>query len=45
MAKQKKKETNIYLMGFKDIIFITAGTFSAAFGVKGFLLTSQFIDG
>lgn len=29
----------------KDIIFITAGIFSAAFGFKGFLLTNHFIDG
>lgn len=30
---------------FKDIILITAGIFSAAFGFKGFLLTNHFIDG
>jgi uncharacterized membrane-anchored protein YitT (DUF2179 family) len=30
---------------FKDIIFITIGIFSAAFGFKGFLLTNHFIDG
>lgn len=29
----------------KDLILITAGIFSAAFGLKGFLLTNQFIDG
>ncbi|MEO5645142.1 MAG: YitT family protein [Bacteroidia bacterium] len=29
----------------KDIILITAGIFSAAFGFKGFLLTNHFIDG
>lgn len=44
MAPQKK-DTNIYLKTLKDIFLITAGTFSAAFGVKGFLLSSQFIDG
>lgn len=30
---------------FKDIILITVGIFSAAFGFKGFLLTNNFIDG
>ena len=29
----------------KDIFLITAGIFSAAFGLKGFLLTNNFIDG
>jgi len=29
----------------KDVILITAGIFSAAFGFKGFLLTNRFIDG
>ncbi|MBK7466975.1 MAG: YitT family protein [Saprospiraceae bacterium] len=29
----------------KDIILITIGIFSAAFGFKGFLLTNHFIDG
>ncbi|MBS1511556.1 MAG: YitT family protein [Bacteroidetes bacterium] len=29
----------------KDILLITAGIFSAAFGFKGFLLTNHFIDG
>jgi uncharacterized membrane-anchored protein YitT (DUF2179 family) len=29
----------------KDIILITTGIFSAAFGFKGFLLTNHFIDG
>lgn len=32
-------------MIIRDILFITAGIFSAAFGLKGFLLTNQFIDG
>jgi len=30
---------------FKDLILITLGIFSAAFGFKGFLLTNHFIDG
>jgi uncharacterized membrane-anchored protein YitT (DUF2179 family) len=29
----------------KDILFIIAGLFSASFGLKGFLLPSDFIDG
>ncbi|MES2621483.1 MAG: YitT family protein [Bacteroidota bacterium] len=29
----------------KDIFLITCGIFSAAFGLKGFLLTNRFIDG
>lgn len=29
----------------KDFVLITAGIFSAAFGLKGFLLTNHFIDG
>jgi uncharacterized membrane-anchored protein YitT (DUF2179 family) len=30
---------------FKDLILITLGIFSAAFGFKGFLLSNHFIDG
>lgn len=30
---------------FKDFLLITAGIFAAGFGLKGFLLTNQFIDG
>lgn len=29
----------------KDLLMITAGIFSASFGLKGFLLTNHFIDG
>jgi uncharacterized membrane-anchored protein YitT (DUF2179 family) len=29
----------------KDVVLIVAGIFSAAFGLKGFLLTNHFIDG
>ena len=29
----------------KDGVLLTAGVFSAAFGLKGFLLTNHFIDG
>ena len=31
--------------GFKNAVLIIIGIFSAAFGVKGFLLSSRFIDG
>lgn len=30
---------------FKDLLLVTIGIFSAAFGFKGFLLTNHFIDG
>jgi uncharacterized membrane-anchored protein YitT (DUF2179 family) len=30
---------------FKDFLLITAGIISASFGLKGFLLTNEFIDG
>jgi uncharacterized membrane-anchored protein YitT (DUF2179 family) len=33
------------IRGIKDVLLITLGIFSAAFGFKGFLLTNQFIDG
>ena len=33
------------IRGIKDLLLITLGIFSAAFGFKGFLLTNQFIDG
>ena len=29
----------------RDMLLMTAGVFSAAFGFKGFLLTNEFIDG
>lgn len=41
----KEKYANNYFKGSKDILLIIAGVFSAAFGVKGFLLSSHFIDG
>ncbi len=34
-----------FLIEAKNTLLITAGTFSAAFGLKGFLLSSHFIDG
>lgn len=33
------------IRSLKDFILISMGIFSAAFGLKGFLLTNQFIDG
>ncbi|MDB5228854.1 MAG: hypothetical protein JWN78_3047, partial [Bacteroidota bacterium] len=40
------KELRINLLRyFKELILITLGIFSAAFGFKGFLLTNHFIDG
>ncbi len=42
MPSQKKK--SFAGMG-RDIILITAGIFSAGFGIHGFLLSSRFIDG
>jgi len=35
----------IIIRNVKDIILVTIGIFSAAFGFKGFLLANQFIDG
>src|SRR5687768_18445560 len=43
MARKEKNTDN--LKRFKDLILVIAGIFSAAFGVKGFLLSSHFIDG
>lgn len=33
------------IRSLKDVVLITTGIFSAAFGFKGFLLTNHFIDG
>lgn len=45
MPQTDKNTTNFYLKNTKDFILIVAGIFSAAFGVKGFLVSSHFIDG
>jgi uncharacterized membrane-anchored protein YitT (DUF2179 family) len=37
-------KTNVW-RHIKDVLLITVGIFSAAFGFKGFLLTNHFIDG
>jgi uncharacterized membrane-anchored protein YitT (DUF2179 family) len=48
-AYQLAKAYREFMLGIrqliKDIILISAGIFSAAFGFKGFLLTNHFIDG
>ena len=38
-------KTSLLLRPIKDVLLITIGIFSAAFGFKGFLLTNHFIDG
>ncbi len=44
-AKKYREFTIIGKRNAKDLVLITAGIFSAAFGFKGFLLTNHFIDG
>lgn len=44
-AKGLREFRIIVIRNFKDLILITIGIFSAAFGFKGFLLTNHFIDG
>src|SRR5512138_1903525 len=34
-----------FVRGFRSTVLILLGIFSAAFGIKGFLLSSHFIDG
>jgi uncharacterized membrane-anchored protein YitT (DUF2179 family) len=43
--KSKKKLLASSKRQIKDFVLITLGIFSASFGLKGFLLTNQFIDG
>lgn len=45
LAKSYKELKVITKRSLKDVILIVAGIFSAAFGLKGFLLTNHFIDG
>lgn len=45
MAKGLRDLKYKSLRAMKDLILITLGIFSAAFGFKGFLLTNHFIDG
>lgn len=45
MAKQMYRTRIGFLQGVKSAIFILIGIFSAAFGLKSFLLPNDFIDG
>jgi uncharacterized membrane-anchored protein YitT (DUF2179 family) len=45
LAKGMRELRRVLSRAIKDIISITLGIFSAAFGFKGFLLTNHFIDG
>lgn len=45
LAKEYKERIIVIRRWAKDLILITLGIFSAAFGFKGFLLTNHFIDG
>lgn len=43
---RRYRENRLSLRGhIRDFVLISIGIFSAAFGLKGFLLTNQFIDG
>lgn len=44
-AKGFKTRQSAFRSGVKDILFIIAGVVSAGFGLKGFLLPNDFIDG
>ena len=44
-AKLYRIQKIIFKNFLKDFLLITAGIFAAAFGLKGFLLNNQFIDG
>ena len=45
MAKAFRQLRITAIRSLKDVVLITTGIFSAAFGFKGFLLTNHFIDG
>lgn len=45
LAKGLKELKLIIFNHIRDVVLITLGIFSAAFGFKGFLLTNHFIDG
>jgi uncharacterized membrane-anchored protein YitT (DUF2179 family) len=45
LAKGLRELKLTIIRHIKDVILITLGIFSAAFGFKGFLLTNHFIDG
>lgn len=44
-AKSYRELTITFRRLLRDLLLMTAGVFSAAFGFKGFLLTNEFIDG
>lgn len=44
-AKAQRVFQIVMKRAVKDVLLITAGIFSAAFGLKGFLLVNNFIDG
>ena len=44
-AKSYRELTITFKRLLRDLLLMTAGVFSAAFGFKGFLLTNEFIDG
>jgi uncharacterized membrane-anchored protein YitT (DUF2179 family) len=45
VAKAYRELRIVARRSLKDVVLITIGIFSAAFGFKGFLLTNHFIDG
>lgn len=46
LLEKKVKRAEVFLLHFiKDIILIVAGVFAAGFGLRGFLLPNDFIDG
>lgn len=45
VAKAVRELRISWISRFKDVLFITAGVFCAAFGFKSFILAAHFIDG
>ena len=43
--RQLRSQRIEWIRRVKDVVFITAGVFAASFGLKGFLLPNQFLDG
>ncbi|MFZ9878477.1 MAG: YitT family protein [Chitinophagaceae bacterium] len=44
-AKRYREQKIVFRNFFRDLLLIALGIFSASFGLKGFLLPNQFIDG
>src|SRR5204862_3381832 len=44
-AKRVRQERKNFLHVARDIVFLLAGVLSAGFGLKGFLIQNDFIDG